>query len=114
MTDQVNILIPKLSVNEGSAFTATAYFRDRATSAASAPGTAKYRVDNLTTCRALTDWTSLTPAESVSIAITATHNAIQSQCNKTERVQLTVASNPDTATQARESIEWEVMNISGF
>ncbi|HEX7114975.1 MAG TPA: hypothetical protein VF193_07570 [Steroidobacter sp.] len=114
MTDQVEIHIPRPRVQEGSAFTATAYFRDRATSAASAPSTVKYRIDNLTTGDVEQDWTSVSAGASVSISVTATHNAIRSPCNTVELKQLTVAANPDTETQVRQSIVYEVANIRGF
>lgn len=114
MTDQIAIQIPRPRVKEGSAFTATAYFRDRATAAADAPTAVKYRVDCLTTGKVLADWTTVSAAASVSIPLTATHNAIQSQCNRYEVRQLTVAADPDTAEQARESVTYEVENIRGF
>lgn len=111
--DQVEIIIPRTRVNEGSAFTATAYFRDRATSLGSAPATAKYRVDNLTTGQALTDWTTLTPATSIQIPVTATHNAIQSDSNERENVQLTVAGDVGLSTQVRNAVMWSVENLFG-
>lgn len=114
MVDQVAITIPRPKVREGSAFTATAYFRDRATQAASAPAAVKYRIDNLTSGEVIADWASVSAAANVSISITASHNAIRSQCNRAERLQLTVAADPDTATQVRESVEWQVENIRGF
>ena len=113
MTDQVVVMVPRPRFNEGSAFTATAYFRDRATAAASAPSVAKYRVDCLTTNRTLQDWTSLTPATSISIPITATHNAIQDISNEREVRQLTVASEPGTDTQFRDTATWTVTNLFG-
>lgn len=112
MTDQVSIIIPRPKVKEDSAFTATAYFRDRATAAASAPSTIKYRVDCLTTGQTLTDWTTVSPATSTSIAITSTHNAIQG--SGTERKQLTVAANYGLSTQVTESAAWEVEDNSAF
>lgn len=111
MPDQIAIQIPRPAVREGSAFTATAYFRTRATQAADAPSSIKYRLDNLTTCETVLDWTTVAAAANVSIAITATQNAIRSNCNRSERMQLTVASNPDTSTQVRETVEWDVTNI---
>ena len=108
MTD-VYIHMPVTKVQEGSSFTATAYFRSAGTGSAST--TAKYRVDCLTTGKELTDWTSLTVGESISIAITATHNAIQSQANTRERKQLIVASDPGGATQTRDKAIWTVENI---
>ena len=106
---ELYITIPQLKQKEGSSFTATAYFRDG--EAASAPTTAKYRVDCLTTGTTLQDWTTLTPAVSNSIAITATHNAIQDQSNKTEKKQITVSGNHDTATQFRNTVTYKIENI---
>ena len=105
----VYISIPDTQVQEGSSFTATAYFRTSGT--ATAPTTAKYRVDCLTTGLELTDWTALTPAASIDITLTATHNAIQDQTNKTEKKQLVVASDPGTSTQTRSIVVWKVKNI---
>ena len=106
----VYISMPVTVVQEGSAFAAIAYFRDTA-GAAGASATAKYRVDCLTTGKELTDWTTLTPAVSISIALTATHNAIQSQGNRFERKQLIVASDPDAADQTRDQATWKVENL---
>lgn len=108
----VYIQIPQPRTREGSSFTATARFRNGAT--AEAPTTAKYRIDCLTTGVVVADWTSLSAAASINIPITATHNAIQNQSNRSEQKQLTVASDPDTSTQTRESVVWRVENIRGF
>lgn len=114
MTDQVAISIPRPSVKEGSAFTATAYFRDRATQAASAPTNIRYRIDCLTTGTVLADWTSTSAASSVSISVTGTHNAIQSQCNAKEIKQLTISADHGLSTQVRECAQWEVHNVLVF
>ena len=112
MTDQVSITIPRPKVQEGSAFTATAYFRDRATAAASTPTNIKYRVDCLTTGTVLADWTTVSPATTATIAVTSTHNAIQSA--GTERKQITVAADYGLATQVTESVTWEVADNSAY
>jgi len=107
----VYINIPQPTQQEGSSFTATAYFRNADT--AEAPTTAKYRVDCLTTGKTVQEWTTLTPAESIAISITATHNAIQDNSNRFEKKQITVAANPDTATQFRAVRTYKVENIRG-
>jgi hypothetical protein len=112
MTDTVGIQIPKPRVNEGSSFNATAYFRTAGD--AVTPTNAYYRIDNLTGCSVVKDWTSLTPATSISIAITSTYNALVSQCNRIEKLQLTVDSDHGLSTQVRESVVWEVANVRGF
>ena len=53
-------------------------------------------------------------ASSASIAITATHNAIQDDGNVSERKQLTVAADYGLATQVTETAEWVVTNVHGF
>lgn len=112
MTDTVAIQIPRPRVKEGSAFTATAYFRDAG--AASTPTNVQYRIDNLTTGENIADWTTVAAAANVSISVTATHNAIRSQCNRAERLQLTVDADHGLATQVRESVVYEVENVHGF
>jgi hypothetical protein len=113
MTDEVDILIPRPKFNEGSAFTCTAYYRDRASSAPSAPAAAKYRVDCLTTRQTVQDWTSLSVSTSNSISITSTNNAILDASNTKERKQLTVASEPGAANQFRGIAVWDVLNLFG-
>ena len=107
---EVYISVPKTITNEGSSFTATAGFR--VGDAATAPTTAKYRIDCITTNTVLQDWTSLSVAASISIAVTATHQAIQSDGNRVELKQMIVASDPDTATQTRNLVQWKVRNAS--
>lgn len=113
MADQIAIVIPKTRWKEGSAFTAKARFRNRSDASADTPSTVKYRVDCLTTCTQLADWTTVSAASEVSISITATHNAIQDDCNAYEIKQLTVASDFEAADQCRETIEWRVENLYG-
>jgi hypothetical protein len=113
MTDQVAISIPKTRVREGSAFTATVAFRTRATAAASTPTSVHYRLDCLTTGEELADWTSVSAASSVSIAVTATHTAIQADSNESEVKQLTVVSNRGLATQCVEAQAFVVENLYG-
>mgnify|MGYP000883576447 CR=1 FL=1 len=112
MPDQVAIQIPKPRVKEGSSFAATAYFR--ASGSASTPTNVYYRVDNLTTDEVVVDWTAIDPAGNVSIDITAAQNAISSQCNRTEKRQLTVSADHGLSTQVRESVGYEVENLRGF
>ena len=109
MPVDVYINIPVNKTLEGSAFEAIAYFRQAGTAQAST--TAKYRVDCLTTGKELTDWTSLTVGASITIPLTATHNAIQWQTNRFETKQLIVASDPDATDQTRDRVTWKVENI---
>ena len=105
----VYVTIPQPKVPEGSSFTATAYFRDGET--ASAPSALKYRVDDVTNNIALTDWTSVSPGESVSISITSTENKIQAEWNRYEKRRLTVSAEPDATNQTRGFVDWTVENL---
>lgn len=111
MTDTY-VYLPKISVPEGSSFTATAYFRSGSSS--DTPSTAKYRVDCLTSGNVLQDWTTLTPATSVNITMTHAFNAIQNQGNAKEKKQLTVSADYGTSTETRDVQTWIVKNIRNF
>lgn len=110
-TDTVAIQLPKPRVKEGSAFTATAYFREAG--AAVTPTNVYYRIDNLSTGENIADWTSVTAASNVSISVTSTHNALRSQSNSFERLQLSVDADHGLSTQVRESVLYEVENVRG-
>ena len=100
-------------INENSSITATARFRSGG--AASVPATnVKWRLDNLSTTKTLQDWASITPASEVSISITSAMNAIQSNVNNTETIQLTVASNRGETDAEYGSIIYKVQNIFGY
>ena len=112
MTD-VHIKIPNPLVKEHSSFTAVAYFR--VAGAASAPATnIKYRVDNITRGKQLLDWTSVSVATTVDIAITSAHNAILDNTNRIEKVQLTVAADKGETNATYATIDWNVQNVYGY
>lgn len=114
VADQIALQVPRPKVGEGSSFTITAYFRNRAAAAAATtPTTVKYRVDCLTSGTQVADWTTVTAAANVSISITGTHNAIQNDCNSVERKQITVMTDEGLSTQCREVASWEVENLYG-
>ena len=114
MPDQIAIQVPRPRVMEGSAFTATAYFRNRATSAASAPSAVRWRVDCLTTGREVVGWTSATAAASITISVPPAANAIHDDANFLERRQLVVEADAGLSTQERQAVTWEVKNIRGI
>lgn len=113
MADQIEILLPETRYMEGSAFTATAYLRTRATAAASIPTSLQYRIDCLSTGTELADWTTVAAASSASIAITGTHNAIQNDNNDYEIKQLTIMTDEGLATQCRARKTWRIENLYG-
>lgn len=106
-------------VSEGSAFTAIAsYFDDASdTWATTTPTTVKYRIDRTygsPSCwSTVLDWTSLTPATSNSIAITAQQNAVTDQWAPYEKRQITVKLNDGLATQVEQTYLYRVTNLAG-
>jgi len=114
MADQVEIQLPKTRFSEGTNFTALVKFRDRATLAASTPTTIHYRVDDLTSSTKITDWTSVSAAANVSIALSSTENSIQGHSNRVERKQLLVKADSGLSTQAMGQVVWQVINHYGI
>lgn len=100
-------------VKEKGSISVNAYFRD-STNAASAPTTVHYRIDCLTTGTKVLDWTSVSPAVSVTISVTSSQNAIISDNNARERKQITVSADKGTTTETRDTAFWICENIEGF
>lgn len=118
--DQVEIQIPKTVVDENSAFTATAYFRTRATAAAATPTTVDYRIDNVSTRQNRTGWTSVTPGTTATIPIKSSDNKIMQQTSYRfggsiwEEVQLIVAIDRGLDTEHVGHRTWRVENLYGI
>jgi hypothetical protein len=104
------------AVQEGSAMTLTAKFYDDASDpwTLSAPSTVRYRIDDMDTGAGIVDWTTVSPATSVSISITGAQNALQSQSENFERHEITVQANANLSTQYSETYSWKVLNIAGI
>lgn len=114
MADQVEIQLPKTRVKEGDNFTLTANFRTRSTKAASTPSTIRYRVDCIKTRRTVVDWTSVSAASAVSIAIPSTVNKIKDDSNTKEHKQIIVQADAGLSTQATGRAVWIVENLFGI
>lgn len=110
--DTVEVLIPRPTVPEKHAFTATAYFRDSSDSSADAPTSADYRIDDPITGQQIRDWTTLTVGTSIAIQIMDADNAIQG-CGDREMRQITVRGN-EGDTQAIGRACWVVENLVGI
>lgn len=110
---QIAFQLPKTKWEEGSAFPLPVYLRLRSTTAAATPTTIHYRIDCKTTKREIVDWTSVSAASNFTIAVTGTHNAIQSNDNSYETKELTVMTDQDLSTQHRQSVRWRVENLYG-
>lgn len=100
--------VPKPLVDERSSFNATSYYRSAGT--ASAPTTAAYRIDDLTTGTVIQDWTALAAAAEISIPVTSNNNRLIDRCNDNEKRLITVAADKDTDTETRDNIEYVVNN----
>lgn len=108
-------------MNEGSAFTLAASFFDDASDAwaASAPTTAKYRIDRVSANGTpgrwieVLGWTALTPATANSIPITAAQNAVQCNYAYLEPRQVTVKANDALSTQVEETYRYSIINLAG-
>ena len=117
--DQIEIQIPKTVFDENSAFTATAYFRTRATAAAATPTTVDYRIDNTSTRTERTGWTSVTPGTSVTIAVKSSDNKIQQQTSFRfggavwENIQLVVSLDKGLDTEVVGHKQWRIRNLYG-
>ena len=101
------------NVKERNSITVNAYFRD-SSNAASAPTTVHYRIDDLSTKRNITGWTSASAASSVNIVIKSAENKIIDHANARERRQITVAADKGTTTETRDTIEYFIENILGY
>ena len=107
-------------VSEGSAFNLVASFFDDSTDAwsASAPSTARYRIDRISSrndpgvSQAVLEWTSLTPATSNTIAVTGSQNVLQSQFCYEEPRQITLQANAGLSTQFQETFRYWVTNLA--
>jgi len=115
LADQVEIQIPETIVPEETTFTLTAYFRTRATQAASTPTTIHYRLDCLSTRREILDWTSVaTPAASNTITITSAQNQILDDSFPIETKQVTIKLDDGLSTQVIKAAQWKVRNLQGI
>jgi len=114
MADQIEIHFPETVVPEETTFTATVYFRTRASAAASTPTTIHYRIDCLSTRTQIVDWTSVSsPAGSNTIVISADHNQILNDGHTRERKLLTIKIDSGLSTQVMRRKWWTVENLLG-
>lgn len=108
--DQIVFTFPRDRINERSALTITARFRDRSTDANVIPTNVKYRIDNLSSGAEILDWTTATPGTTVAIVTTPDQN----ECKVSEEWQrnmLTVAADYGLSTQFNEHFEYHVRNL---
>lgn len=110
MTDKITFTA-KERTREASALPVTAGFR--IANVATAPTSAKYRVDDPDTgCQKL-GWTTLTPAASIAFTIPASANECSS-CRPVERREVIVMADEGLATQFVERYVYEVENVGSL
>lgn len=105
------MLIPVPTILEGEAFQVTARALT-ADLAASTPTSARYRIDDLNRGDAVLDWTSLTPATSMSFIVTTDQNAIRNGLSR-ERRQIIVEVS-DSDGPIRRTLEYDIQDLQGI
>ena len=85
-----------------------------ASGAAITPISMRYRIDCLTTCTVILDWTAVSsPTSSNTITVTATQNRIICQDNRRERRQMVVETTSGSGGVRNDPVDWEVKNLHG-
>jgi hypothetical protein len=98
-------------IREGEAFRITIMALTENLAAAT-PTSMRYRIDDLNQGSAILDWTSLTPATSVNVVITAAQNAIRN-CGYVERRQIVVEAS-DADGPIRNTMEYDIQDLRGI
>jgi hypothetical protein len=113
MIDQITFFQRKDHIREASQHVINVKFKQRSDATLVVPTNISYRIDCLTTGAVILDWTSVSADDEVSITITPTQNALQSQCNAYEKRQVTVAADRSLSTQFLDSTEFTLENVRG-
>jgi hypothetical protein len=103
-------------VNESSAMTVRARFFNETGDLVS-PTTARYLIRDISNDREVRAWTSLSPAATIDIAITASDNDIYEHTGSRKRFErrvVTVQADEGTPTQRTDEIEYWVRNLAGI
>lgn len=84
----------------------------------STPTSIRYRIKDVTNDRVVKDWTTVSPAQQIEIAIAAEDNEIYMDGSRPfrryeERV-LVIQANYDTDTQFADEIRYLIKNLRGF
>jgi hypothetical protein len=101
------------SVNENGTLYITASFYDTA-NALFTPAAADYRIDCLTTGNEVRAWTDLTPATSVTIAVTGDDTQIYNENNSREVRQLVVRYTDASGNSQTNQTQFRVDNLRGI
>ncbi len=102
-------------IPEGSAASFAVKVYDDATDvwSLSVPTSLQYRVDNPATGTQITDWTTVSADDEVTITLNGSAQLLSDQCNPEEPRQITVRANTGLSTQCQQSYRWAVVNAFG-
>ena len=115
IVDQIAFATPTRIVNEQSTMVVSARFRNRAAAAdATTPTNVKYQITDVPSGTILTDFTTVTPANPVSITLSTTQTKILNDTRGQEKKRLTIVADYGLATQFLDSMTFEVRNLSGI
>ena len=114
MADQIAIYLPKSTIDEGSLFTVTARFRDRATATASTPTSVDYAVYNLSEKQTIVDWTSVSANAEVSVNLGPEVNRIRDNRSKTERQEIIIRADVGLSTEVVQKAQYLIRNVGGY
>jgi hypothetical protein len=103
-------------VNESSACTVRARFFNE-TGDLVTPSSARYLIRDISNGRIVRDWTSVAPAATVDIQVTASDNDIYEHARPNRRFEkrvVTVQADPGDPTQRTDEIEYWVRDLRGI
>lgn len=107
-------LMSARTINERSSVSIVTKFWDGSTEVwtASTPTNVYYRLDSINGDQ-ITDWTSVTPGSSATIALSSSQTSIINDCADYEVKQLTVMADRGLSTQYQDTFVFKVRNLSG-
>ena len=100
------------SVNEEGTLYFTVKFYD-VDNALFVPSAVSYRIDCLTTGNEVRAWTTVTPANTVTIAATGDDNQIYNELSTREVRQMVVKYTDVSTNDQHSQIQWRVDNLKG-
>lgn len=103
-------------VNESSAMTVRARFFNE-TGDLVTPTTARYLIRDISNDREVRAWTTLSPAATIDIPITASDNDLYEHSRSRKRFErrvVTVQADEGTATQRTDEIEYYIRDLAGI
>lgn len=103
------IPVPAVLDGEAMPFTVRVLTVDLATAT---PSTARYRIDDLVQGNAVVDWTSITPANPMSVIVTGAQNALRNGRDRERRIITVEATDADGPR--RSTLEYDVLGIPGL